>query len=203
MPKRPKPPPAKTPHLAPGDLRIVQDFVNTTEHETGSDELASPQELGAWLAGRGVLAKGARLGGSDWRAALELRDGLRQLIRGHTTGVMDAGAVERLNEALGETGPRWHFDEAGSLRIESDGEGWPAVRHRVLLIVYAAMSSGRWTRLKTCHNQACLRIFYDVAKNRVGKWCDMARCGNPVNARAYRKRGPAGKRGRLTNNLIR
>jgi predicted RNA-binding Zn ribbon-like protein len=37
----------------------------------------------------------------------------------------------------------------------------------------------------------------------MGKWCDMARCGNPVNARAYRERGPAGKRGRLASNLIR
>jgi len=76
MPKRPKPP-AKTLHLAPGDLRIVQDFVNTFDRQTGNDDLASPQDLGAWLAGHGLLAKGARVGGSDWRAALELRDGLR------------------------------------------------------------------------------------------------------------------------------
>ena len=61
------------------------------------------------------------------------------------------------------------------------------------------MRSGRWTRLKTCHNSDCRRVFYD----RIGKWCDMARCGNPVNAKAYRKRGRAGKRGRLTDNLIR
>ncbi len=203
MPKRRKPPPAKSPHLAPGDLRIVQDFVNTFDHETEDDELAGPQDLAVWLAGRGLLAADVRLSGNDWRAALEIRNGLRQLIHGHTTGVMIDGAVERLNEALGETGPRWRFDEDGSLRIESGGEGWPAVRHRVLSIVYEAMSSGRWPRLKTCHNPSCRRIFYDAARNRMGRWCDMARCGNSVKAKAYRKRGRAGERGRLTDNLIR
>jgi predicted RNA-binding Zn ribbon-like protein len=203
MPRSRKSPPAKTPHLAPGDLRIVQDFVNTFDHETGDDELSSPDELGAWLAGRSLLPRGVRLEGTDWRAALELRDGLRQLIRGHATGVVADGTVRRLNEALGEEGPRWRFAADGSLHVESGSDGWSAVRHRLLLIVYDAMSSARWNRLKTCHNQVCQRIFYDAAKNRIGKWCDMARCGNSVNAKAYRKRGRAGKRGRLTGNLIR
>ena len=203
MPQRRRTPPSRTPHLAPGDLRLVQDFVNTVDHESDDDALPGPQELTAWLAARGLLAEDVRLGGADWRAALEIRDGLRALIHGHATGTVDGDAVERLNEALGETGARWRFAADGSLCLEAGDEGWPAVRHRLLAIVHEAMRSGRWTRLKTCHNQACLRIFYDGSRNRGGKWCDMARCGNPVKAKTYRSRGRAGKRGRLTDNLIR
>ena len=49
---------------APGDLEIVQRFVNTLDIESGTDELDSPAGLGGWLAGRGLLAPQARAGRS-------------------------------------------------------------------------------------------------------------------------------------------
>ena len=40
---------------APGDLEIVQRFVNTLDIESGTDELDSPAGLSGWLAGSGLM----------------------------------------------------------------------------------------------------------------------------------------------------
>src|SRR2546427_10490443 len=47
---------------APGDLELVQDFVNTLEVDTGADDLPDPEALAAWLAGHRLLGSGERLG---------------------------------------------------------------------------------------------------------------------------------------------
>ena len=36
--------------LAPGDLALVQRFVNTADLETGADDLSDADALAAWLA---------------------------------------------------------------------------------------------------------------------------------------------------------
>ena len=37
-------------------------------------------------------------------------------------------------------------------------------------------------------NPDCRWAFYDGSKNRSGRWCDMASCGNRMKARAFRER---------------
>ena len=92
------------------------------------------------------------------------------------------------------------FVSGDSLRLEPVDSGWPGVLARVRLILFEAIAAGHWQRLKICHNAECGRIFYDNARNRRGKWCNVRRCGAPINSRAYRRRG---RSGRLTDNLIR
>ncbi len=40
------------PTVAPGDLSLVQAFVNTVDRKVDNDELASPESLAAWLSHR-------------------------------------------------------------------------------------------------------------------------------------------------------
>src|ERR671917_17466 len=40
---------------APGDLEVIRDFVNTLDVEDGSDDVATPAALVAWLAARGRM----------------------------------------------------------------------------------------------------------------------------------------------------
>jgi predicted RNA-binding Zn ribbon-like protein len=54
--------------------------------------------------------------------------------------------------------------------------------------VTGAMAAGNWNRLKVCSNDACQRAFYDSSRNRSGRWCSMATCGNRMKGRAYRQR---------------
>jgi predicted RNA-binding Zn ribbon-like protein len=42
--------------------------------------------------------------------------------------------------------------------------------------------------MRVCPNPDCRWMFYDHSKNRSGRWCQMAECGNRAKVRAYRER---------------
>ena len=44
---------------APAPLDLVQDFVNTEIPDWDRDDIATPEVLAAWLAGHGLLPRGA------------------------------------------------------------------------------------------------------------------------------------------------
>ncbi|MEM7352053.1 MAG: CGNR zinc finger domain-containing protein [Acidobacteriota bacterium] len=195
MAKNPTNRPDLSPHPAPGDLKIVQDYLNTRDPETGDDHLSSPEALTAWLGRWPSLAFDGTLDEAAWRDALAARSGLRALIAQHGSarrprGAADGAAVEALNQALRGVRPALHFATDGSLRLQSSDTGWAGALGRLILIVSAAIESGHWQRLKACHNEACQLVFFDAARNRSGKWCTGRKCGNRINARTYRRRGP-------------
>jgi len=47
---------------------------------------------------------------------------------------------------------------------------------------------GTWARVKACVADDCQWAFYDSSRNRSGRWCDMAVCGNREKVRTYRSR---------------
>jgi hypothetical protein len=64
---------------APGDLGLVQAFVNTRwdlDNEL-EEQLRSPSEIAAWLAERRLLEPGTELTPGDLKRALDVREGLR------------------------------------------------------------------------------------------------------------------------------
>ena len=61
-------------------------------------------------------------------------------------------------------------------------------REDALKLLKRAIADGSWHRLKACPNEECTWVFYDASKNRSAKWCAMARCGDRMKARAYRRR---------------
>jgi len=58
----------------------------------------------------------------------------------------------------------------------------------LLISVTASMAAGTWPRLKVCANEECQRAFFDASRNRSGRWCSMAVCGNRMKGRSYRQR---------------
>jgi len=64
---------------------------------------------------------------------------------------------------------------------------------RLLAIVADAMADGTWPRLKACFRESCRWAFYDHARNRTGRWCSMAVCGNRTKAERYRARHARGE----------
>ena len=79
-------------------------------------------------------------------------------------------------------------DGAPSAVVTSRSKGASAGLGRLLSIVAESMRAGTWERLKACESDECRWAFYDNARNRSGRWCDMAVCGNRMKARAYRAR---------------
>jgi predicted RNA-binding Zn ribbon-like protein len=180
--------------VAPGELELVQQFVNTNDVEDGIEKLASPALLSGWLAEHGLEPGRARFGKADVERAIELREALRALLLANNGETLDPEAVGTLNSAAARAGLQVHFGEDGGAAIRPRRDGLDGALGAILAIVYRAMAEGTWPRLKACRSDTCQWAFYDKSKNRSGHWCTMAVCGNRAKARAYRRRhkSPAG-----------
>lgn len=171
---------------APGALRLVQSFVNTVDLEDGSDALAAPDDLAAWLAGHGLGTALDDVSGADHRLALDVREALRALLRGHDGEPIDGVALAVLDRAGRQCGLRVSF--AGDIHLEPAATGVSAGLAELLAVVHDAARDGSWRRLKACSRDACQWVFYDRSKNRSSRWCAMSVCGTREKMAAYRRR---------------
>jgi len=174
QPSEPKP--------APGDLRLVQAFLNTVDPK-GRDELASPPALAIWLATRALTPAPPALGDADLERALAVREGLRAL--------MEPGAAEdvvaRLDEVASGLTLRARFAADGTTLIEPTADGFDGALGRLVAIAARTRCAGMWKRFKLCADDRCRRAFYDDSPNVTRRWCT-PRCGNRVHARTFRRR---------------
>jgi predicted RNA-binding Zn ribbon-like protein len=173
---------------APGALYLVQRFVNSVDLESHEEELTDPEALRAWFAQRELMGADEAVSAADLRRALDVREGLRALLLANNGHELDAGKVGRLDRAASRAGVRLRFGEQGDPRLVPDAGGVDGALARLMAIVAAAVEQGRWERLKACPAEDCEWAFYDHSKNRSGRWCKMAVCGNQQKARTYRER---------------
>jgi len=172
---------------------LVVDFVNTSPTEEGGDVISTPHGLSAWLRDRGLLAGSESVSLEDTARAVEFRDALRELVGTHSGGTLSAGAIEALGRA-GRAAPlRVAAGPDGRLRLEGASPS-PLERAmgQILAAAFTAAAGGTWSRIKLCQDPRCGRAFYDRSRNRSGRWCAMAVCGNRAKARRYRARRRAG-----------
>jgi predicted RNA-binding Zn ribbon-like protein len=175
---------------APGELEQVRAFVNTADLEQGEEALETPGALSAWLADHDLLEGPTRATRADLRAALEVREALRELLLAHADGAPTAKASATLDAAARRAHLGVRFDADGGHLAPAAG-GVPGAIGRLLAMVQRAMAAGTWDRLKACRQDTCRWAFYDNTKNRSGVWCNMGACGNRAKARAYRERQAA------------
>jgi predicted RNA-binding Zn ribbon-like protein len=155
-------------------LRLVQQFLNTSDHEYGNEWIGTPKDFVFWLGERGIDV--ARVTGAEVARARRVRDALRELVIGDPAP--DARAVLE-SEA-----------ERATLRISFDRGLVPArpgvdgFLGRVFAVVHDSMRDGSWQRLKACPN--CHWAFWDESKNRSATWCSMELCGNRLKTKRYR-----------------
>ena len=177
--------PAKT---APQPLYLVQRFVNSVDLETGEDELSTPDALRDWLAERGLMPGDEAVSRADLKRALDVREGLRAVLR-HNNGLpLEEERVERLDHAVRRAGVRVQFAPGRDPELVADAPGVDGAIARLMAIVAAAVEHGRWERLKACPREECEWAFFDKSKNRSGRWCTMESCGNIEKAKAFRER---------------
>jgi predicted RNA-binding Zn ribbon-like protein len=174
----------------PHNLQLVIDFVNTLDVEAGEDRTDTPAHLSAWLDDQGLRTPvGPPLGASELEQAIELRESLRGVLVTHAHREGDARDAARHLEAVAERGQlSVCFSADGSIDIAPRAEGYPGVLARLLVPVTRAAMDGSWARVKACQADNCLWAFYDSSRNRSGRWCDMAVCGNREKVRTYRSR---------------
>ncbi len=168
----------------PAPIAVVRDFVNTTDHETGTDELTTQAELVRYLTQEGLLTSGARATAHDLALARRLRAGLRRALERNHDG--DDGPVPELAGALRELPVTLDWTDAGPTLATTAG-GVRGALARIGLAAHAAAGEGIWWRLKICLHDECEWAYYDHSKNQSRSWCEYG-CGNKVKTRAYRER---------------
>jgi predicted RNA-binding Zn ribbon-like protein len=156
---------------APGDLALVQAFVNSNYdlvHNHGAELFASPEALRDWLAKRGLIDSKTDVSEKDLHQAIETRESLRALLKGEPADLQLPVTVR-----LSTHGP-------GFTHASKDTQGALGL---ILAYSAAAMLDGSWQRLKAC--KECSWAFYDHSKNVAGSWCSMKVCGGRVKQRRY------------------
>jgi len=164
--------------------------VNSADLETGEEELESPAALARWLVERDLAPPGTRAGPADLERAREVREGLRTALLAHNGGAPDPAAMQRLERAAARATLRPAFS-GGAPHLAPAARGLDGALASLLAIATSAAADGSWHRLKACADEGCRWAFYDRTKNRSGRWCSMAVCGNQQKARAYRERAKA------------
>lgn len=175
---------------APGDLGLVQAFVNSfwDLDRDGAEQFASPLALGEWLVAHDLIEPGTRVSNADLRRVLDIREGLRALLFVNNGVTTDGSAIERLNRALRGPGLFVQLNATTPPDFRARRRDLDAALALIATIVAVAQIDGRWSRLKACSGEHCGWAFYDHSRNQAGSWCAMSVCGSRAKARDYRRR---------------
>jgi predicted RNA-binding Zn ribbon-like protein len=178
---------------APGDLELVQRFVNTRDIEQATDELSSPAALAEWLAAAGLTGgRVPKAGRAELELALEQREALRGVLRAHAGHAPARDTASDLTAIAANFEIRLGVDADGRIRPRATADGVRSGLVRLLLIAAEAGTAGTWPRLKACSADDCQWAFYDRSPTRNACWCSMQVCGSRSKSRAYRQRSAAG-----------
>ncbi len=174
---------------APGELWIVQRFMNLHEHVPGTDEeVAPPREmLESFLREHGLLDPPAAFTEQDRRSALELIAALHAKVRANRGERMSDEQVAAIDELAQRAGLHPHFGHDGPVLVPS-ATGVDGALGRLVAIAFLADLDGSWGHLKECADESCDAVFFDRSKNHSGRWCSMSTCGNRAKVRAWRER---------------
>ena len=175
---------------APGELALVQAFVNTHFDlaSGGGEMLASPESLRAWLGERGLLERARRVDGRGLDRVLAVREGLRALAFANNEQELNDGAVDAMREASVGATTEIRVEPGGVQFVMAGPWDVDAAIGALLAVVARAMIEGSWQRLKACPGRHCGWAFYDRSRNQSARWCAMKVCGDREKARAYYER---------------
>ena len=176
---RTKLPRSAEPEPAPGEMSILQDFLNTKH-------LSSPRDVGNWLASHRLLPPGTELTEADVKRLLVVQKGIRALVWVNSGGKLDEAAVDRLDQAAMGAFLQVRFSLDGSSRFESLSRTFEGALGYLLGIVMSTRIAGDWPRFKLCADGQCRAAFYDFSKNGRGRWCKV-RCGDRIRSKQYRR----------------
>ena len=181
---------------APGELGLVQAFINTCDIEAGEDDFRDAAAVRRFLSQHGLLGSRVRVTDDDHRHALELREALRALAAANNGEPLAASTVATLDRSSRRSGLIAGFGPSGEPHEVPTASGANQAFGELLAIVYRAVRNGTWPRLKACHEHGCRWAFYDNSRNRSSTWCAMAICGTRAKMRTYRARRAVRSAGR-------
>ena len=176
---------------APQPLRLVQDFVNTEIPDFGQDDIATPEELAAWLAAHGLARPSDAVDAALFVEARALRSALRELALANTLGTPPVPARRKAIDATLRGFPLVLRLVDERPRLVPSPAGARGGLATLVAVLAEARAAGTWERLKACRQETCGWVFYDGSRNRSSSWCSMQVCGGRAKASSYRRRRAA------------
>ncbi len=174
---------------APGDLELLQRFLNLHEHDASDRETDPPPEMVRdFLVDRGLLDPEQRFTAANRETYLTLRRALRNLIAANDEGSPQPSDAALLDRLAVEAGLHPHFHAGRPPTLEPRERGVRAAFGRIVAIAFLASFDGTFGHLKLCAAEDCRAVFYDRSKNHSARWCSMQACGNRAKVRAWRQR---------------
>jgi predicted RNA-binding Zn ribbon-like protein len=168
----------------PRPAALVRDFVNTLDHELGTDTLGTAEGLSSFLSDQGLLAGPSRVTEAERTTAVRLRSALHEALELNHAAA--SGPLPDLDGLLGKLSVRLAWDGNGVVaRPVEDGVGGALAR--IGLAAHESMAQQVWWRLKICAFDECEWAYYDQSRNRSRSYCEYG-CGNKLKTRAYRAR---------------
>lgn len=174
---------------APGELALVQAFLNTEDRLCKVDELTSPKALREWLVHRQLLSSEVTVESADLERARELRESLRTLVLAGTDRKVPANVLARLNQMATSTPVHAVFAPRGAdVRLTGARDSVAGALGSIVAAVTISQIREDWGRFKICRSPDCSRAYYDRSRNRSAIWCSTQYCGNRFNAKRTRRR---------------
>jgi predicted RNA-binding Zn ribbon-like protein len=167
----------------PPAARLVRDFVNTYEPQTGEESWDSTGALRSWLIGERLVPDDAAGEDPELATAVAVREGLRNILLAHAGHEPDPAAVVSLGTTLAELPVRVDLGPGGFRLVGTRTDLLGQALGRLLDAVRESTEDGSWPRLKVCARDTCRWAYYDASRNQVRRWCSMAGCGNYVKMR--------------------
>jgi predicted RNA-binding Zn ribbon-like protein len=158
------------------DEKLLLDLLNTTPVVNGTprDELSDIEAGLRWLTAHSQPASA-----DEWRALLDVRTVLQDIVRGNADPAAAAPFVLDVSS-------RAAFVDGGIVWAPELPDGRTAAAQAVLAWNELAQSSPG--RLRPCANPECQLFLIDHSKPNSARWCSMAVCGNRMKARRHYQR---------------
>jgi predicted RNA-binding Zn ribbon-like protein len=170
------------------NLQLVEDFINSRSVELDTDDIATREDLAAWLRERRLVPSGTTVTPAGHRRAVRLREGLRTLAAAHNEARRDRAAAADVADLARDLPFIADLSGPSPRLVPRSSSAVDAALASILAAVVEAEAEGTWSRFKACRADDCQWAYFDESRNRSRAWCSMASCGNRAKARAFRNR---------------
>ena len=166
---------------APGNLILLEGFLNTCHIEMGFEDFETANSTEKWLRSVDLWSGTKKITSLETQRIIKFRSALRAWI-------LDKECFQPLNELITEISFQAEFSSKGEISFQSLGDGHHHVLGTLIGIILESQKDGTWDRLKCCDLPTCGWAFYDSTRSRTKRWCSMKTCGSRHKAREYYKR---------------
>lgn len=150
------------------------------------DLLATPRDLGRWLAAAGLAQRPPEPTAEELEQARDLREALYRLAlasaRGRSFAAKDRALLNR-----------WAAEAPPAPQLGPKGITWTGGGVRSLLAAVARdgvelLGGPLAARIRECAGEGCALLFVDASRSGERRWCSMTGCGNKAKVAELRRR---------------